>query len=98
MKKFRNRCSAGGRTRTDTELPPRDFESLASTSFTTPASTGNAGIICKRLWHVKEGNRSCYVNVLSTELPLTAVSDAGLIISCVLCRMLQFLCVSYYIY
>jgi len=26
------------------------------------------------------------------------VSDAGLIISCVLCRMLQFLCVSYYIY
>ncbi len=30
--------SAGGRTRTDMELPPRDFESRASTSFTTPAS------------------------------------------------------------
>jgi integrase len=29
---------AGGRNRTDMELPPRDFESRASTSFTTPAS------------------------------------------------------------
>ena len=28
---------AGGRNRTDMELPPRDFESRASTSFTTPA-------------------------------------------------------------
>jgi hypothetical protein len=28
---------AGGRNRTDTELPPLDFESSASTSFTTPA-------------------------------------------------------------
>jgi integrase len=28
---------AGGRNRTDTGLPPRDFESRASTSFTTPA-------------------------------------------------------------
>ena len=29
---------AGGRNRTDMELPPRDFESRASTSFTTPAN------------------------------------------------------------
>ncbi len=28
---------AGGRNRTDMELPPLDFESSASTSFTTPA-------------------------------------------------------------
>jgi hypothetical protein len=28
---------AGGRSRTDMELPPLDFESSASTSFTTPA-------------------------------------------------------------
>ena len=28
---------AGGRNRTDTGLPPLDFESSASTSFTTPA-------------------------------------------------------------
>ncbi len=28
---------AEGRNRTDMELPPRDFESRASTSFTTPA-------------------------------------------------------------
>ena len=28
---------AGGRNRTDMELPPEDFESSASTSFTTPA-------------------------------------------------------------
>ena len=28
---------AGGRNRTDMGLPPRDFESRASTSFTTPA-------------------------------------------------------------
>jgi hypothetical protein len=28
---------AGGRNRTDMELPPADFESAASTSFTTPA-------------------------------------------------------------
>jgi hypothetical protein len=28
---------AGGRNRTGTELPPEDFESSASTSFTTPA-------------------------------------------------------------
>ena len=27
----------GGRNRTDTESPPRDFESRASTNFTTPA-------------------------------------------------------------
>lgn len=30
---------AGGRNRTDMELPPEDFESSASTSFTTPART-----------------------------------------------------------
>ena len=30
-------AGAGGRNRTDMELPPRDFESRASTSFTTPA-------------------------------------------------------------
>ena len=30
--------SAGGRTRTDMELPPEDFESSASTNFTTPAN------------------------------------------------------------
>jgi hypothetical protein len=30
-------AGAGGRNRTDTGLPPRDFESRASTSFTTPA-------------------------------------------------------------
>ena len=30
---------AGGRNRTDMGLPPRDFESRASTSFTTPART-----------------------------------------------------------
>ncbi len=29
--------NAGGRTRTDMVLLPRDFESRASTSFTTPA-------------------------------------------------------------
>ena len=28
---------AGGRNRTDTRLPSRDFESRASTNFTTPA-------------------------------------------------------------
>lgn len=28
----------GGRTRTDTGLPPSDFESDASTNFTTPAT------------------------------------------------------------
>ena len=28
---------AGGRTRTDTRFPSRDFESRASTNFTTPA-------------------------------------------------------------
>ena len=28
---------AGGRTRTDMEQAPRDFESRASTNFTTPA-------------------------------------------------------------
>ena len=28
---------AGDRNRTDTELPPVDFESTASTNFTTPA-------------------------------------------------------------
>ena len=28
---------AGGRNRTDMELPPEDFESSASTNFTTPA-------------------------------------------------------------
>jgi hypothetical protein len=28
---------AGGRNRTDMELPPEDFESSASTSSTTPA-------------------------------------------------------------
>ena len=27
----------GDRTRTDTELPPIDFESIVSTNFTTPA-------------------------------------------------------------
>ena len=30
-------AGAGGRNRTDTRLPPLDFESSASTSFTTPA-------------------------------------------------------------
>jgi hypothetical protein len=30
---------AGGRNRTDMGLPPRDFESRASTNFTTPART-----------------------------------------------------------
>jgi hypothetical protein len=30
-------AGAGGRNRTDTKLPSRDFESRASTSFTTPA-------------------------------------------------------------
>ena len=30
-------CGAGGRNRTDMELPPEDFESSASTNFTTPA-------------------------------------------------------------
>ena len=29
---------AGGRTRTDTKLPPRDFKSLASANSATPAS------------------------------------------------------------
>ncbi len=41
----------GGRDRTDMGLPPRDFESRASTNFTTPAlwsfvasiTLGNAG-------------------------------------------------------
>ena len=28
---------AGGRNRTDTRLPSQDFESCASTNFTTPA-------------------------------------------------------------
>jgi len=32
-----NLNGAGGRNRTDMELPPEDFESSASTSFTTPA-------------------------------------------------------------
>ena len=31
-------CGAGGENRTRTGLPPVDFESTASTSFTTPAS------------------------------------------------------------
>ena len=30
-------CGAGGRNRTGTGLTPRDFESRASTNFTTPA-------------------------------------------------------------
>ena len=30
-------CGARGRTRTGMELPPRDFKSLASTSFATRA-------------------------------------------------------------
>ena len=32
-----NLLGAGGRDRTDMGLPPLDFESSASTSFTTPA-------------------------------------------------------------
>lgn len=32
---------AGGRNRTDMELPPEDFESSASTNFTTPARSQN---------------------------------------------------------
>ncbi len=32
---------AGGRNRTDMELPPEDFESSASTSSTTPAWRGS---------------------------------------------------------
>ncbi len=32
---------AGGRNRTDMELPPEDFESSASTNFTTPARNRN---------------------------------------------------------
>ena len=31
---------AGGRTRTDTMLPPTDFESVTSTNSITPAKTG----------------------------------------------------------
>ena len=31
-------CGAGGRSRTDTELPPPDFESGASANSTTPAN------------------------------------------------------------
>ncbi len=40
------RTGAGGRNRTDMELPPEDFESSASTSFTTPA-INNAYLICE---------------------------------------------------
>ena len=36
---------AGGRSRTDMELPPRDFESRASTNFTTPALKWNLLIL-----------------------------------------------------
>ncbi len=46
---------AGGRNRTDTELPPRDFESRASTNFTTPAKC--FGIITKATFAVKEENQ-----------------------------------------
>ena len=37
VQKGKNGGGAGGRTRTDTMLPSEDFESSASTSFTTPA-------------------------------------------------------------
>jgi hypothetical protein len=43
---------AGGRNRTDTPLQARDFESRASTNFTTPANCPR--IIAKALYHVKK--------------------------------------------
>ena len=46
---------AGGRNRTDTPLRARDFESRASTNFTTPAKC--SGIIAKAPPPVKEENR-----------------------------------------
>ena len=49
---------AGGRNRTDTELPPRDFESRASTNFTTPANV--FGIIAKASIPVKEENQEIF--------------------------------------
>src|SRR6188508_2229787 len=43
----RGKCfGAGGRNRTDMELPPRDFESRASTSFTTPAPDAAKLVLC----------------------------------------------------
>jgi hypothetical protein len=38
---------AGGRNRTDTGLPPLDFESSASTNFTTPAFINNGNQLNK---------------------------------------------------
>ena len=39
------KAGAGGRNRTDTRLPSRDFESRASTSSTTPALQCKTGLI-----------------------------------------------------
>ena len=47
LTKVEKAYGAGGRTRTDTVLPPRDFESRASANFATPALINN-GIITRK--------------------------------------------------
>ena len=50
---------AGGRTRTDTLLPKRDFESRASTNFATPA-----GFARRKLYICMADDASISVNFL----------------------------------
>ena len=55
---------AGGRNRTGTELPPEDFESSASTSFTTPAH--KIECICKSKIKVNKDGGILAISIIQT--------------------------------